>query len=116
MASATTFLVAPDAEHRILITASEDARLSRRATELHGTAAAEQLAATRDQVVRRDRDDADTGHGALDVRMRRPGRHPGPRAREVVALPEPRPRRENQQQPCFEQVQGEQHATEQGND
>ena len=53
-----TTVVAPDAEHRILVTASEDARLSRRATELHGTAAAEQLAATRDQVVRRDRDDA----------------------------------------------------------
>jgi cytidylate kinase len=53
-----TTVVAPDAEHRILVTASEDARLSRRATELHGTAEAEQLAATRDQVLRRDRDDA----------------------------------------------------------
>ncbi|MFK5635555.1 MULTISPECIES: (d)CMP kinase [unclassified Ornithinimicrobium] len=53
-----TTVVAPDAEHRILVTASEDARLSRRATELHGAAAAEQLAATHDQVVRRDRDDA----------------------------------------------------------
>ena len=53
-----TTVVAPDAEHRILVTASEEARLSRRSLEVHGTAGAEQLAATRDQVVRRDRDDA----------------------------------------------------------
>ena len=53
-----TTVVAPDAEHRILVTASEEARLARRSTELHGGAAAEQLAATRDQIVRRDRDDA----------------------------------------------------------
>ncbi|AXH95271.1 (d)CMP kinase [Ornithinimicrobium avium] len=53
-----TTVVAPDAEHRILLTASEEARLTRRTTELHGTSTQEQLAATRDQVVRRDRDDA----------------------------------------------------------
>lgn len=53
-----TTVVAPDAEHRILLTASEQARLARRSLELHGTAAAEQLAATRDQVLRRDRDDS----------------------------------------------------------
>lgn len=53
-----TTVVAPDAEHRILITASEEARLARRALEVHGSAGAEQLAATRDQVVRRDADDS----------------------------------------------------------
>ena len=53
-----TTVVAPDAEHRILLTASEQARLARRATELHGGADAGQLAATRDQVLRRDRDDS----------------------------------------------------------
>lgn len=53
-----TTVVAPDAEHRILLTASEEARLARRTTELHGGSTQEQLAATRDQVVRRDRDDA----------------------------------------------------------
>ncbi|WP_122263063.1 (d)CMP kinase [Ornithinimicrobium cerasi] len=53
-----TTVVAPDAEHRILVTASEEARLARRSTELHGGAGAELLAATRDQIVRRDRDDS----------------------------------------------------------
>lgn len=53
-----TTVVAPDAEHRILITASEQARLARRALEVHGSADAEQLAATRDQVIRRDADDS----------------------------------------------------------
>ena len=53
-----TTVVAPDAEHRILITASEEARLARRALEVHGSADAEQLAATRDQVIRRDADDS----------------------------------------------------------
>lgn len=53
-----TTVVAPDAEHRILLTASEEARLARRAAELHGSAAAEALAATEDQIIRRDRDDA----------------------------------------------------------
>src|SRR6185437_7163968 len=53
-----TTVVAPDADVRILLTADADARLARRAAELHGQADAEALAATRDQVVRRDRDDS----------------------------------------------------------
>ncbi|GGK76152.1 (d)CMP kinase [Ornithinimicrobium pekingense] len=53
-----TTVVAPDADHRILVTASEQARLARRAAELHGGTAEEHLAATHDQIVRRDRDDA----------------------------------------------------------
>lgn len=53
-----TTVVAPDADVRILLTASEAARLARRAKELHGVAGAEQIEATRDQVVRRDRDDS----------------------------------------------------------
>ncbi len=53
-----TTVVAPDADVRILLTASEDARLARRSRELHGDADASSVAATRDQVVRRDRDDA----------------------------------------------------------
>ncbi|SNS40522.1 cytidylate kinase [Micrococcales bacterium KH10] len=53
-----TTVVAPDADVRILLTASEEARLARRALEVHGTADAASVAATRDQVVRRDRDDS----------------------------------------------------------
>ncbi|OLT15976.1 cytidylate kinase [Serinicoccus sp. CUA-874] len=53
-----TTVVAPDAERRILVTASEEARLTRRSTELHGGADAEQVAATRDQIVRRDQQDS----------------------------------------------------------
>ncbi len=53
-----TTVVAPDARVRLLVTASEEARLRRRSTELHGTADAQAVAATRDQVVRRDRDDS----------------------------------------------------------
>lgn len=53
-----TTVVAPDADHRILVTASEEARLARRAAELHGGTAQEHLAATHDQIVRRDRDDS----------------------------------------------------------
>lgn len=53
-----TTVVAPDADVRILLTASEEARLARRARELHGEDGAAAVAATRDQVVRRDRDDA----------------------------------------------------------
>ena len=53
-----TTVVAPDADVRLLLTASEQARLERRARELHGAADAEALAATHDQVVRRDRDDS----------------------------------------------------------
>jgi CMP/dCMP kinase len=53
-----TTVIAPNADVRILLTADTDARLARRAVELHGEADAQTLAATRDQVVRRDRDDS----------------------------------------------------------
>lgn len=53
-----TTIVAPDADVRLLLTASEEARLARRALELHGEAGAAAVAATRDQVVRRDADDS----------------------------------------------------------
>ena len=53
-----TTVVAPDADVRILLLASEEARLARRAKELHGEAHAEAVDATRDQIVRRDRDDS----------------------------------------------------------
>lgn len=53
-----TTVVAPDARVRILLTASEEARLRRRSTELHGSADDGAVEATRDQVVRRDRQDS----------------------------------------------------------
>lgn len=53
-----TTVVAPDARVRILLTASEEARLRRRSTELHGAADAAAVEATRDEVLRRDRDDS----------------------------------------------------------
>lgn len=53
-----TTVVAPDADVRVLLTASEAARLARRSTELHGSADAAAVAATHDQIVRRDRDDS----------------------------------------------------------
>jgi cytidylate kinase len=53
-----TTVVAPDAEVRILLTANERARLARRALEVHGRADDGALEATRDQVLRRDADDA----------------------------------------------------------
>lgn len=53
-----TTVVAPDADVRVLLTASEEARLARRSLEVHGSASAEAVAATRDQVVRRDADDS----------------------------------------------------------
>lgn len=53
-----TTVVAPHARVRILLTASEDARLRRRAAEVHGSSDAAALDATRDQVIRRDRDDS----------------------------------------------------------
>lgn len=53
-----TTVIAPDAEVRLLLTADEQARLARRARELHGSADAEHLDATRDQVLRRDADDS----------------------------------------------------------
>ena len=53
-----TTVVAPEAQVRVLLTASEDTRLARRARELHGADDEAALAATRDQVLRRDRDDS----------------------------------------------------------
>lgn len=53
-----TTVVAPDADVRVLLYASEEARLRRRATELHGHAEAEAVAATHAQVVHRDRKDS----------------------------------------------------------
>jgi len=53
-----TTVVAPDALVRLLLTASEEARLRRRSAEVHGSADEEAIAATRDQVLRRDRDDS----------------------------------------------------------
>lgn len=53
-----TTVVAPDAPVRILLTASEEARLRRRSLEVHGAVDEAAIAATRDQVVRRDRDDS----------------------------------------------------------
>jgi cytidylate kinase len=53
-----TTVVAPDAEVRILLTASPDARLRRRALEQLGQADGAAMAATADEVIRRDRDDS----------------------------------------------------------
>ncbi|QGN57352.1 (d)CMP kinase [Nostocoides sp. HKS02] len=53
-----TTVVAPDADVRVLLTASVDARLRRRSTELHGEADRAAMEATRDQIVRRDADDS----------------------------------------------------------
>lgn len=63
-----TTVIAPDADVRLLLTASEDARLARRAREVHGSVDAAALHATRDQVLRRDADDSTvaTFHVAAD--------------------------------------------------
>lgn len=53
-----TTVVAPDADVRLLLSASEKARLVRRAKDVHGDAAAASIEATRDEVVRRDHDDS----------------------------------------------------------
>lgn len=53
-----TTVIAPDAEHRFLLTASEQARLARRARELFATDDPGALEATHDQIVRRDADDS----------------------------------------------------------
>ena len=53
-----TTVVAPDADVRVLLTASVEARLRRRSKELHGHAADHAVEATRDQIVRRDADDS----------------------------------------------------------
>lgn len=63
-----TTVVAPDAPVRVLLTASERARLARRALEVHGAADEAALDATRDQVLRRDADDSTVAafHEAAD--------------------------------------------------
>ncbi|MFC7406622.1 (d)CMP kinase [Georgenia alba] len=53
-----TTVVAPDADVRILLVADENARLARRARERHGSADDTAIAATRDEVLRRDADDS----------------------------------------------------------
>jgi CMP/dCMP kinase len=53
-----TTVVAPDADVRILLTASEAARLARRAREVHGSDDDAAVEATKDQILRRDADDS----------------------------------------------------------
>jgi len=53
-----TSVVAPDARVRILLSANQQARLARRARELHGDADQAAVEATHDQIVRRDNDDS----------------------------------------------------------
>lgn len=53
-----TTVVAPDADVRILMVASEAARLARRSKELHGGADDAAIAATRTQIVDRDKADS----------------------------------------------------------
>lgn len=53
-----TTVVAPDATVRVLLTASEEARLARRALETRGSADEAAIADTRDEVLRRDQEDS----------------------------------------------------------
>lgn len=53
-----TTVVAPDAHVRLLVTASPEVRMARRAAELEAAGKTQDAAALRDQVLRRDRDDA----------------------------------------------------------
>lgn len=53
-----TTVIAPNAEHRILLSASEEARLGRRSAELADRGESQPAEDLRDQVIRRDRDDA----------------------------------------------------------
>ena len=53
-----TTVIAPDADVRLLVTASEEARLARRAGDLEAAGKQVDADALRDQVVRRDRDDS----------------------------------------------------------
>jgi CMP/dCMP kinase len=53
-----TTVVAPDADVRILLMANQNARLARRAKELHGDSDHAAVDATHDQIVRRDADDS----------------------------------------------------------
>ncbi|TDC48947.1 (d)CMP kinase [Jiangella ureilytica] len=63
-----TTVVAPDAPVRVLLTADERVRLSRRALEVHGSDDDTAVDATRDQVIRRDADDSTVAsfHEAAD--------------------------------------------------
>lgn len=64
-----TTVVYPDADLRLLITASPEVRLARRGGEMAGKLSADQL---KDQVLRRDRDDSklvDFQHAAEGVRL-----------------------------------------------
>lgn len=63
-----TTVVAPGADVRVLLVADEQARLARRALELHGHAEEPALQATRDEVLRRDAQDATVSvfHTAAD--------------------------------------------------
>ncbi|MEJ5867955.1 (d)CMP kinase [Pseudokineococcus sp. 5B2Z-1] len=54
----TTTVVVPDADVRVLLVADEEARLRRRSLDVHGSDDASSREATRDEVLRRDRDDA----------------------------------------------------------
>ncbi|MFP7707789.1 prephenate dehydrogenase [Trueperella sp. LYQ141] len=53
-----TTVVAPQAPVRVLLTASEQARLARRALENQGSADEQAIAATRDEIIRRDQQDS----------------------------------------------------------
>lgn len=53
-----TTVVCPEADVRVLLVASEQARLERRTMELHGEVTPETLDATRKQIVDRDRSDS----------------------------------------------------------
>ena len=53
-----TTVVAPDADIRVLLTANEQARLARRALEVHGSDDDDAIEATRDHVVGRDQQDS----------------------------------------------------------
>lgn len=53
-----TSRIAPEAEVRILLVADPSARLERRALERHGSSDADSIAATRDEVLRRDAQDS----------------------------------------------------------
>lgn len=53
-----TTVVAPQSPVRLLLTASEQARLARRALEVHGSADQASTSATRDQIVQRDAADS----------------------------------------------------------
>ena len=77
-----TTVVAPDADVRVLLTASVEARLRRRSKELHGHDAEHAVEATRDQIVRRDADDStvsdfmEAAEGVHPRRHLRPGLRP----------------------------------------